>query len=190
MCGVEKEKISVDKQYLCRRCLSQMVIFSFLFSNLLAFNKTMVRPEVASLASLKGTGTKGTRSKGAVTGKSKSKKSKKAKKPKKAVKKSFKWRPGTVALREIKDIQKSSRLLLQKAPFQRLVRDSLQKQKTDLWFKPTALEAMQEATESYMVGLFEGAVILQLHRGKKTLTWKDLNYTRRIRGEILGAAKQ
>eukprot|EP01060_Flectonema_neradi_P013679 TRINITY_DN20423_c0_g1_i1.p1 TRINITY_DN20423_c0_g1~~TRINITY_DN20423_c0_g1_i1.p1 ORF type:complete len:302 (+),score=34.48 TRINITY_DN20423_c0_g1_i1:82-987(+) len=35
--------------------------------------------------------------------------------------------------------------------------------------------------------LFEGAVILQLHRGKKTLTWKDLNYTRRIRGEIIKA---
>eukprot|EP01061_Rhynchopus_euleeides_P019334 TRINITY_DN31752_c0_g1_i1.p1 TRINITY_DN31752_c0_g1~~TRINITY_DN31752_c0_g1_i1.p1 ORF type:complete len:165 (+),score=16.90 TRINITY_DN31752_c0_g1_i1:48-497(+) len=148
----------------------------------------MVRPEVASLASLKGTGSKSARTKGAVTGKSKDRKVKrKAKKAKKATKKSFKWRPGTVALREIKDIQKSSRLLLQKAPFQRLVRDTLKELKTDLWFKPTALEAMQEATESYMVGLFEGAVILQLHRGKKTLTWKDLNYTRRIRGEIIKA---
>ena len=111
----------------------------------------------------------------------------KQKQPKK--KKSFRWRPGTVALREIKNIQKSSKLLLQKAPFQRLVRASLEKQKQSLRFKQTALEAMQEACESYLVGVFEGAVILQLHRGKKTLTWKDLNYTRRIRGEILPATK-
>ena len=123
--------------------------------------------------------------KGKVTGKSKSKKSKKSKKS--GEKKQRRWKPGTVALRQIKKLQKSGRLLLQKAPFQRAVRESLGQHKAGLSFKPSALEAMQEAAESYLVGLFEGAVILQLHRQKKTLTNKDLNYTRRIRGELTGA---
>jgi histone H3 len=106
------------------------------------------------------------------------------KKPSGGEKKQRRWKAGTVALREIRKLQKGSKLLIQKAPFQRLVRASLAVHKQGLSFKPSALEAVQEAAESYMVGLFEGAVILQLHRGKKTLNNKDLNYTRRIRGEL------
>ena len=100
-------------------------------------------------------------------------------------KKQHRWRSGTVALREIKKLQKGSKLLIQKAPFQRLVRASMEAAgKSGLSFKPSALEAVQEAAENYLVGLFEGAVILQLHRGKKTLNHKDLSYTRRIRGDL------
>ena len=38
------------------------------------------------------------------------------------MKKKMRWRPGTVALREIKRYQKSTQLLLAKAPFQRFIR--------------------------------------------------------------------
>ena len=99
-------------------------------------------------------------------------------------KKQRRWKAGTVAMREIRKLQKGTKLLIQKAPFQRLVRASLAVHKQGLSFKPSALEAVQEAAESYMVGLFEGAVILQLHRGKKTLNIKDVTFTRRIRGEL------
>ncbi|KAJ9452035.1 histone H3 [Diplonema papillatum] len=143
-------------------------------------------------SALKASGGKAPKS-GAVTKKSKTSKSKRAKakaKPKttKALKKDGtprKWKPGTVATRQIKKFQKSTKLLLQKAPFQRLVRKTMEANKVSIWFKPTALEALQEATESYLVSVFEGAVILQLHRNKKTLTWKDLSYCRRIRGDLL-----
>jgi len=110
---------------------------------------------------------------------------KKTKKGKKSTEepKKRRWKAGTVALREIRRLQKGSQLLIQRAPFQRLVRDRLKDFKSGLQFKPSALEAVQEAAENYMVGVFEGAVILQLHRQRKTLNQKDINYTRRIRGE-------
>ncbi|KAJ9453827.1 histone H3.1 [Diplonema papillatum] len=139
-------------------------------------------------SALKASGGKAPKS-GAVTKKSKSKakaKPKTKKQPK--MKKDGtprRWKPGTVATRQIKMYQKSSKLLLQKAPFQRLVRSVLETSKVGFRFSATALEALQEATESYLVSVFEGAVILQLHRNKKTLTWKDLSYCRRIRGDLL-----
>eukprot|EP01064_Diplonema_japonicum_P036145 TRINITY_DN8035_c0_g2_i1.p1 TRINITY_DN8035_c0_g2~~TRINITY_DN8035_c0_g2_i1.p1 ORF type:complete len:216 (+),score=64.37 TRINITY_DN8035_c0_g2_i1:216-863(+) len=98
------------------------------------------------------------------------------------------WRPGTVALREIFKLQKTSKLLLQKAPFQRLVRDIMNKYKAGLSFKPSAFEAMQEATESYMVKLFQAAVMMQIHRKKHTLSNLDLIIARRVRGELHGIA--
>ena len=109
------------------------------------------------------------------------------KKSKRALKKNGqprRWHSGTVALREIRKLQKSSNLLIQKAPFQRMVRLSMEQNKAGLCFKPSALEAVQEAAENYLVSVFEGAVILQIHRNRKTLNFKDLNYTQRIRGEI------
>eukprot|EP01061_Rhynchopus_euleeides_P023891 TRINITY_DN386_c0_g1_i8.p2 TRINITY_DN386_c0_g1~~TRINITY_DN386_c0_g1_i8.p2 ORF type:complete len:149 (+),score=71.64 TRINITY_DN386_c0_g1_i8:26-472(+) len=97
----------------------------------------------------------------------------------------MRFHPGTVALREIKQLQKGTQLLIQKAPFQRLVRDaSLRIGNGELRFRATALEALQEASEQYLIGVFEGAVILQLHRKKKTLVQKDLHYTIRIRGDL------
>ena len=62
------------------------------------------------------------------------------------VKKPHHYRPGTVALREIRRYQKSTELLSRKLPFQRLVREIAQDFKAGLWF--------QEAAEAYLVGLF------------------------------------
>ncbi len=111
--------------------------------------------------------------------------SKKVKTPKKAGKGGRRYKPGTVALREIRKIQKSTALLLKKAPFQRLVRSEGNTLKTSLKFKKTALAAFQEAAEAYATSTLEGAVMLQLHRKRKTLVKKDIEYVRRIKGEVL-----
>jgi len=69
------------------------------------------------------------------------------------VKKPHRYRPGTVALREIRRYQKSTDLLMRKLPFQRLVREIAQDFKNDLRFQGTAILALQEASEAYLVGL-------------------------------------
>jgi histone H3/H4 len=72
-----------------------------------------------------------------------------------AAKKPHRFRPGTVALREIRRYQKSTELLIRRLPFQRLVREISQEFKTDLRFQASAVAALQEASEAYLVGLFE-----------------------------------
>lgn len=70
------------------------------------------------------------------------------------VRKQHRWRPGTVALRDIRRYQRSTDLLIRKLPFQRLVREIAQQYKNDLRFQATAIEAIQEASEMYLTGLF------------------------------------
>ena len=91
--------------------------------------------------------------------------------------------PGTVALREIRKYQKSTELLIRKLPFQRLVREIAQDFKTDLRFQSTAILALQEASESYLVGLFEDTNLCAIHAKRVTIMPKDIQLARRIRGE-------
>ncbi|XP_017360504.1 histone H3.3A-like [Cebus imitator] len=70
------------------------------------------------------------------------------------VKKPHRYRPGTVALREMRRYQKPTELLICKLPFQRLVREIAQDFKTDVRFQSAAIGALQEASEVYLVGLF------------------------------------
>ncbi|WRX10362.1 Histone H2A/H2B/H3 - like 4 [Theobroma cacao] len=79
------------------------------------------------------------------------------------VKKPHRFRPGTVALREIRKYQKSTELLIRKLPFQRLVREIAQDFKTDLRFQSSAVAALQEAAEAYLVGLFEDTNLCAIH---------------------------
>ena len=99
------------------------------------------------------------------------------------VKKPHRFRPGTVALREIRRYQKSTDLLLRKAPFQRLVREIANDVKTDLRFQSTAILALQEATEAYMVSLFEDTNLCAIHAKRVTIMPKDVQLARRLRGE-------
>jgi histone H3 len=100
-------------------------------------------------------------------------------------KKPRRYRPGTVALREIRKYQKSTELLIRKLPFQRLVREVAQSFKTDLRFQSSAVLALQEAAESYLVGLFEDTNLIAIHAKRITIMPKDLQLARRIRGEKL-----
>jgi histone H3 len=93
-------------------------------------------------------------------------------------------RPGSVALREIRRFQGSTDLLIRKLPFQRLVREIAQDVKKDLRFQSTAILALQEAAEAYLVGLFEDTNLICLHGKRVTIMPKDLQLARRIRGEV------
>ncbi|XP_053760672.1 histone H3.1-like [Panthera pardus] len=91
------------------------------------------------------------------------------------VKKPHRYRPGTVALREIRRYQKSTELLIRKLPFQRLVREIAQDFKTDLRFQSSAVMALQEACEAYLVGLFEDTNLCAIHAKRVTIMPKDIH---------------
>ncbi|XP_076886044.1 histone H3.3-like isoform X1 [Bidens hawaiensis] len=97
------------------------------------------------------------------------------------VKKPHRYRPGTVALREIRKYQKSTELLIRKSPFQRLVREIAQDYKTDLRFQSHAVLALQEAAEAYLVGLFEDTNLCAIHAKRVTVMVKDIQLALRIR---------
>ena len=93
------------------------------------------------------------------------------------------YRPGTVALRQIRKYQKSTELLIRKLPFQRLVRVIAQDFRSELRFQQKAIEALHEAAEAYLVGLFEDTNLLAIHAKRVTIFPKDMQLARRIRGE-------
>jgi histone H3 len=99
------------------------------------------------------------------------------------LKKPHRYKPGTVALREIRRYQKSTDLLIRKLPFQRLVREIAQDYKTDCRFQAQAIDALQEASESYLVGLFEDTNLAAIHGKRVTIMPRDIHLARRIRGE-------
>ena len=107
----------------------------------------------------------------------------KGKAPAGGVKRAHRFRPGTVALRETRRFQKSTELLIRKLPFQRLVREIANDFKTDLRFQSSAILALQEAAEAYMVGLFEDTNLCAIHAKRVTIMPKDMQLARRIRGE-------
>ena len=99
------------------------------------------------------------------------------------IKKPHRYRPGTVALREIRRYQKSTELLCRKLPVARLIREIAQDFKTDLRFQASAIGALHEAMEAYLVGLFEDTNLCTIHAMRVTIMPKDMQLARRIRGE-------
>merc|ERR1711939_820077 len=99
------------------------------------------------------------------------------------VKKPHRCKPGTVALREIRRYQKSTELLIRKLPFQRLVRGIAQDFKTDLRFQSSAIGALQESAEAYLVSLFEDTNLCAIHAKRVTIQSKDIQLARRLRGQ-------
>ncbi|XP_021743602.1 histone H3.3-like [Chenopodium quinoa] len=99
------------------------------------------------------------------------------------VKRPHRFRPGTVALREIRKYQNSTELLIRKLPFQRLVREIAQDFKVELRFQSHAVLAIQEAAEAYLVALFEDTNLCAIHAKRVTIMPKDVQLAHRIRGE-------
>ena len=95
------------------------------------------------------------------------------------------YRPGTVALREIRKYQKSTELLLPKLPFSRLVREIAQQYSTnnDARFSRQAIEALQCSAEDRLVTMFEDCNLAAIHAKRVTILKKDLVFVRRLRGE-------
>jgi histone H3 len=106
-----------------------------------------------------------------------------------AQKKKRRYKPGTLALMEIRKFQKSTELLLRKAPFCRLVRE-ISNEVSPEPFRYTAesLLAIQEATEDFLVHLFEDCNLCAIHAKRVTIMPKDLQLARRIRGPIYGVS--
>lgn len=94
-------------------------------------------------------------------------------------KKKRKWRPGTVALRDIRRIQKSSDNLLPKTRFRKIVRHYARPYVTnssgDVRWQEEALDALQSATESYAVELLDCANTIDITFGRTTLDKKGLD---------------
>jgi len=97
--------------------------------------------------------------------------------------KKMRFKPGTVALREIKRYQKSTDMLIPRAPFQRLVRDICAGIDNELRFQANALVALQEAAEAYTVGVLEDAGVCAIHAKRVTVTKADMQLARRLRGD-------
>ena len=102
-----------------------------------------------------------------------------------AIKKPYRYRPGMRALMEIRRYQKTSELLIRKLPFQRLIREIAQDYKTDLRFQASAIMALQEAAEAFLIGLFEDTNLCAIHAKRVTIMPKDVQLARRIRGDYL-----
>src|ERR1041384_673728 len=101
------------------------------------------------------------------------------------VKKPHRYRPGTVALREIRRYQKSTELLIRRLPFQRLCREVTEDLRpgAGIRYQVIALGALQEAAEAYLIGLFEDTNLCAIHAKRVTIMPKDIQLARRIRGE-------
>ncbi|XP_053329551.1 histone H3-like centromeric protein A [Spea bombifrons] len=94
------------------------------------------------------------------------------------------FRPGTRALMEIRKYQKSTELLIRKAPFQRLVREVCMTYTRGVAFnwQSMAIMALQEAAEAFLVRLLEDSYLCSIHAKRVTLFVQDIQLARRIRG--------
>ena len=97
--------------------------------------------------------------------------------------KPHRFRPGTVALREIRRFQNTTPCLIPRQPFQWLVKEIAQNLNSNLRFQSTAIAALQEATEAYLVLLIEDTNLCAIHARRVTIMPKDMQLARRIRGE-------
>lgn len=101
------------------------------------------------------------------------------------------YRPGQLALKDIRRLRRSTDLLIPKAVFHRLVRDMTQRIAPELGadietpykYQYGALVALQEAAEAYLVHLFEDTNLLCIHGRRVTIMPKDINLAMRIRRE-------
>ena len=98
-------------------------------------------------------------------------------------KKPRRYRPGTVALREIHRYQRSTELLIRKLPFQRCVREIAQDLHPHLHFASGTILPLQEAAEAYLVGLFENSNLCAIHAKGITIMPKDIQLAHHILGE-------
>jgi histone H2A len=95
--------------------------------------------------------------------------------------KKHRWRPGTVALREIHSYQKTFNLLIQRTPFERLVRTICKPLQVKTRFTKPFMEAFQYLIENDVIEMLKTANELCLHAGRETVSVEDINLTVKIR---------
>ena len=109
------------------------------------------------------------------------------------IKKPHRYQPGMVALREIRHYQRSTENLIKKTPFQKLIREISQEYRigpdgpgtpsVQVHFQSSAIAALQEAAENFIVGLFEDVNLLAIHARCVTIMSRDIWLALRIRGD-------
>mmetsp|Transcript_11833 Transcript_11833/g.26026 ORF Transcript_11833/g.26026 Transcript_11833/m.26026 type:complete len:168 (-) Transcript_11833:323-826(-) len=101
------------------------------------------------------------------------------------VRRKRRMRPGEKALREIRQYQSSTSLLLRRLPFARLVREiQYGMTRQPYRWQGSAILALQEAAEAHLVGLFEDSNLCAIHGKRVTIMPKDMQLARRIRGWV------
>ena len=101
-------------------------------------------------------------------------------------KRAARHRPGNVALKEIRRYQRSTECLIRRRPFQKLVAAIASSFREDHRFQAAAIGALREASEAYIVGLFEDINLRTIHARRVTMMARDLHLARRIRGDDRG----
>ena len=100
-----------------------------------------------------------------------------------ALKRPHKYRPGMKVLMEICRYQKSTELLIRKLPFQRLIREVTQDFKVNLRFQSSAIMALQQVAEAFLVGLFKDTNLCAIHAKQATIIPKDIQLAQCIHGD-------
>ena len=95
-----------------------------------------------------------------------------------------KMRQGLKALKEIKKYQSDTEMLIRRLPFQRVIKEIIQKIQEDLRLQSTAIPALQEAGQTFLVGLLEQSNLCMLHTKRVTIMPKDVQLSRCIRGDV------
>ena len=109
------------------------------------------------------------------------------------IKKPHRYRPGMVALREIRRYQRYTENLIKRTPFQKLIREISQEYRicpdgpgtpsVQVHFQSTAIAALQEAAENFIVGLFEDVNLLAIHARCVTIMPRDIHKALCIKGD-------
>lgn len=82
--------------------------------------------------------------------------------------------PGTLALKEIQKLQKDCDLLLQKAPFNKLVREMAKEYSDDVRFSAETLQTLQILTEQHAIMILQKAIKVCLYAGRETTKGSDI----------------
>ena len=88
-------------------------------------------------------------------------------------KKKYKFKPGTVSIREIRKLQKTTKNLIQRKPFYRLVKEISASMNSSCKFQQEAVNSLQDDTESYLISYFQRSQKNAIHAGRKTVHLED-----------------
>jgi len=89
-------------------------------------------------------------------------------------KRKYRFKSGTVTLRDIKKLQTTTNLLVQKGPFRKIVKQITAEMGVKILYQKKAIEALQEAVEGYVIEKFKDANKHAKHAKRKTICIADL----------------
>ena len=94
--------------------------------------------------------------------------------------KPHRYRPGTKALKEIREYQKTGGLLIPKQPMLRFVKEIIHQFKADFRIQESALNVLREAAEAFLVAFFENSNLCAIHGKRVTILQKDMELVKKL----------